>query len=76
MKRYTVLIQRDPEEAREVYNATVPALPGCLSWGNSVAEAVKNIQEAIDLYVGVMLDEGQKLPRDVKPSLFLVEVDA
>jgi predicted RNase H-like HicB family nuclease len=33
------------------YTALVPALPGCMSEGNTKEEALKNIREAIDLYV-------------------------
>ncbi|MFA5944180.1 MAG: type II toxin-antitoxin system HicB family antitoxin [Candidatus Thermoplasmatota archaeon] len=33
------------------YTVTVPALPGCISEGNSKAEALRNIREAIQLYL-------------------------
>ena len=33
------------------YTATVPALPGCISEGDTFEEAQKNISEAIGLYV-------------------------
>ena len=29
----------------------VPSLPGCISEGNTVEEAMQNIREAIDLYL-------------------------
>ena len=32
------------------FTATVPALPGCISEGDTEAEAMANIQEAIELY--------------------------
>ena len=35
------------------YTATVPALPGCISEGDSFEEAKKNITEAIELYTEV-----------------------
>lgn len=35
------------------YTATVPALPGCISEGDSFEEAKKNIAEAISLYTEV-----------------------
>ena len=35
------------------YTATVPALPGCISEGNSFEEAKVNITEAIELYTEV-----------------------
>lgn len=33
------------------YSASVPALPGCFSQGDTFEEAVKNIKEAIGLYL-------------------------
>jgi predicted RNase H-like HicB family nuclease len=33
------------------YTATVPALPGCISEGETRDEALTNIQEAIQLYL-------------------------
>ena len=33
------------------YTATVPALPGCISEGDTVQEAMANIREAIQLYL-------------------------
>jgi predicted RNase H-like HicB family nuclease len=45
------------------YTVFVPALPGCISEGETVEEALTNIQEAIELYLepiddGLKLDEG------------------
>ena len=33
------------------YTAIVPALPGCISEGDTREEAIKNIEEAIQLYL-------------------------
>ena len=33
------------------YSVTVPSLPGCISEGNTKKEALKNIKEAILLYL-------------------------
>ena len=33
------------------YTAFVPSLPGCLSEGDTKEEALKNIKEAIELYL-------------------------
>ena len=41
--------------------ASVPSLPGCFSQGKTRQEAVKNVREAIPLYL-------EPDPADVKPS--------
>ncbi len=39
------------------YTATVPSLPGCISEGDTLEEAMKNIQEAIELYLEPVEDD-------------------
>jgi predicted RNase H-like HicB family nuclease len=39
------------------YTVYVPSLPGCLSEGETVEEALENIQEAIELYLEPLEDE-------------------
>ncbi|HEV3276187.1 MAG TPA: type II toxin-antitoxin system HicB family antitoxin [Terriglobia bacterium] len=39
------------------YTVNVPALPGCISEGDSAEEAPANIQEAIDLYLEPVEDD-------------------
>ena len=39
------------------FTAVVPALPGCVSEGNSREEALANIQEAIHLYLEPVDDD-------------------
>tara|TARA_Y100000310_G_C20385339_1_gene670148 strand:- start:102 stop:305 length:204 start_codon:yes stop_codon:yes gene_type:complete len=45
------------EEAEEGgYTVHVPSLPGCISEGDNMEEAIKNIREAIELYLEVEID--------------------
>lgn len=46
---YTVIMSYDPDE--RVYNVSVPALPGCYTWGRTKREAASSAREAIDLYL-------------------------
>jgi len=39
------------------YTVFVPSLPGCISEGDTKEEAVKNIREAIDLYLETVEDD-------------------
>ncbi|BBD65827.1 MULTISPECIES: type II toxin-antitoxin system HicB family antitoxin [Nostoc] len=39
------------------YTVHVPSLPGCISEGETVEEALENIQEAIELYLEPLEDE-------------------
>jgi len=39
------------------YTVYVPSLPGCISEGDTREEALKNIREAIDLYLETVEDD-------------------
>jgi predicted RNase H-like HicB family nuclease len=39
------------------YTAIVPSLPGCISEGDTREEALKNIREAIELYLEPVEDD-------------------
>ena len=39
------------------YTVHVPSLPGCISEGDSLEEAMTNIREAIDLYLETVEDD-------------------
>ncbi|HHF56132.1 MAG TPA: type II toxin-antitoxin system HicB family antitoxin [Thermoplasmatales archaeon] len=39
------------------YTVYVPSLPGCISQGETIEEALKNIKEAIELYLEPDEDE-------------------
>jgi predicted RNase H-like HicB family nuclease len=47
------------------YTVTVPALPGCISEGDSRDEALANIAEAVQLYLEPVEDDAL-LTRDVE----------
>jgi predicted RNase H-like HicB family nuclease len=49
---YTIILQPEADpEFEGYYNASVPALPGCFSYGTNREEALSNIKEAIELYL-------------------------
>ena len=39
------------------YTAIVPSLPGCISEGETIEEAIDNIREAIELYLEPVDDD-------------------
>ncbi|MEE9295949.1 MAG: type II toxin-antitoxin system HicB family antitoxin [Phycisphaerae bacterium] len=70
---YTVLIARGNERG---YVATVPVLPGCVSQGRTKRDALKNIKEAIEVYVEALLEDGLAVPVEAGKELVEVEVSA
>jgi len=57
--KYRVLIETDEDG---MYIAEVPALPGCISQGQTRADAVENIKEAILTYVESLKAHGDPVP--------------
>ena len=59
--RYTVVLEREPDGG---YVASVPALPGCVSQGDTREEALSNIREAADLYIEDCVASGDPVPAE------------
>ena len=52
--RFKVVLEPSDEGGYTIY---VPSLPGCISEGETVEEALKNIREAIQLYLEPVEDD-------------------
>ena len=59
--RYTVILEQEPDGG---YVVSVPALPGCVSQGDSRPEALVNVREAIELYVEDCREAGDPIPTE------------
>ena len=68
MKRqltYTIILQPETDsDFKGYYNASVPALPGCFSYGETRDAALKSIREAIELYIEDLEASGEPIPED------------
>ncbi len=67
MKSYNfrVVIEEDNfEDGREAYHAHCPALKkqGASTWGNTIEEALKNIQEVVQLIIAELIEDGEPIP--------------
>jgi predicted RNase H-like HicB family nuclease len=73
MRRYTVILTPEREEGG--YTVTVPALPGCVTEGEALEEALENARDAIRLYLEDVVASGEPvLEEDAPPELATVEV--
>lgn len=68
---FTVVIERD-EEGR--YVAICPALQGCYTEGETEAEAMELIRDAIRLHIEARRESGEPVYEEVKTSTVRVEV--
>ena len=63
--QYTVLLDPDDEEGG--YTVTVPALPGVVTQGQTVDEALKMARDAIALYLEDLRADGEPIPTEQTP---------
>jgi len=54
------------EEPEGGYWAEVPALPGCYSQGETVAELLENVREAIGGVLEVMQEQGRQPENNIQ----------
>ena len=62
---YTVRIEPAEEGGYDVY---VPALPGCVTQGETYEEAVAKAQEAIEGFVEALTLAGEPVPTEPQPG--------
>lgn len=73
MRTYTIVLDPDPNEGG--YTVTVPALPGCITQGETVEQCRDRAQEAIAVHLDGLRREGQPIPDERgHPQLFTVSV--
>jgi predicted RNase H-like HicB family nuclease len=64
--RYRVVIEQDEEGT---FVAEVPALPGCISQGQTRVDAVENIKEAIAAYMESLEAHGEAVPPSISEEI-------
>ena len=55
---YKILLTKEPGGA---YTATVPALPGCITYGDNIDHAILMAKEAIKLYIEHLREKGEPM---------------
>ncbi len=56
---YKIMLHKEPEGG---YTVTVPALPGCITHGEDIDEAIFMAKDAIDIYIEELLSRGEDIP--------------
>jgi antitoxin HicB len=73
MRRYSVLLIPDLDDGG--YTVTVPTLPGCVTEGDTLSEALDHARDAIRLFIADLEAEGEAVPVEAV-SLALATVEA
>ena len=59
------------EKGASNYSAYVSDLPGCVSTGRTIDEVKRNIQEAIELHIQGMVEDGDAVPQPTTVSDYI-----
>jgi predicted RNase H-like HicB family nuclease len=70
---YRVLLRKEPEGG---YTAIVPTLPGCVTFGDTIEEAIAMAKEAIELYLESLKSHGEEIPTEEGVLEYTVMVKA
>ncbi len=65
--RYEIIIYWSKED--NAFIAEVPELPGCMAHGNTYEEALKNIKDAIMLWIDTAKEFGDPIPKPKEEKL-------
>jgi predicted RNase H-like HicB family nuclease len=68
---YTVILE---QEENGGFVASAPALPGCVTQGDSREEVLSSIREAIELYIEDCLEAGDPVPQESGREYVEVEI--
>lgn len=58
---YRLLLKKEPEGG---YTVTVPSLEGCVTFGDTVEDCIKNAREAIELYIETLKQFNEPIPTE------------
>jgi predicted RNase H-like HicB family nuclease len=67
MRRYRYTIHLEPAEEGG-FTVTVPALPGCITEGDTYEDCIANAQEAIEGFIETLIEVGEPVPIEAEPK--------
>ena len=71
MKTYVFRVVVEPDENRWAAYCPVLEKYGAATWGYTEAEALKNIQEVVEMIIEEMVEEKEPIPEEPKEEVFV-----
>jgi len=60
-RSYKLLLHKEDDNR---YSVVVPALPGCITYGENIDDAISMAKEAIELYIFELQSRNEAVPDD------------
>jgi predicted RNase H-like HicB family nuclease len=70
---YRILLRKEPEGG---YTVIVPSLPGCVTYGETIEEAIEMAREAIELYLESLKEHGEDIPTEESTLEYTLTVES
>jgi predicted RNase H-like HicB family nuclease len=70
---YRILLRKEPEGG---YTVIVPSLPGCVTYGKNIEQAIKMTKEAIALYLESLIAHGEEIPTEEGTLEYTLSMEA
>jgi predicted RNase H-like HicB family nuclease len=70
---YRILLRREPEGG---YTVIGPALPGCITFGETVDEAIAMAREAVEVYIEHLREKDEEIPTEEGLLEYTLTVEA
>ncbi len=67
-----ILLRKEPEGG---YTVVVPSLPSCVTYGETIKEAVRMARKAIELYIESLRDHHEEIPTEEETLEYTVMVE-
>lgn len=59
---YPIQLSRQSDDGDEYWFAEIPRLPGCMSDGSDLNEALRNLEDAKRLWIETQIKDGYEVP--------------
>jgi len=70
---YRILLNPEPEGG---YTVIVPSLPGCVTYGETIDEAIAMAEEAIQLYIESLIAHNEPVPDESRTLEYSLTLSA
>jgi len=70
---YRILLRKESEGG---YTVSIPSLPGCITYGENIEEAIEMAKEAIELYIESLKEHGEEIPTEEGTVEYTLVVEA
>lgn len=64
--RYKIILRKEDDRT---YTVIVPSLPGCLTFGHTVEEALEMAKEAVEGFIECMMARGGEVPVETDEAM-------